>query len=311
MKAPSITLCPHHIPTSHRRRLPTSDTVTVMTAADNGYLAGRSIIVTGAASGFGRLVTALASARGANVLAADVDGAGVAALAAELQAQGLPVQACTTDVTDSAQMHAMASACVEHFGAIDVLVNNAGTMPLAFWADHAAAADAWSRCIDINFKGVVNGIAAVHDQMIKQGRGHVVNISSIYGNTPVAGSAIYTATKAAVNVLSESLRIESQGRIKVTTVKPTGVIGTNLGSTIINGDAMIGILGQNMDSFRENVVKFMTPGESEGLTDPENIRYWAISPEELAEQIVYVIDQPWGISISDITVRASGDQYLS
>ena len=74
---------------------------------------------------------------------------------------------------------------------------------------------------------------------------------------------------------------------------------------------MIGILGQNMDSFRENVVKFMTPDENGGLTDPESIRYWAISAEELAEQIVYVIDQPWGISISDITVRASGDQYLS
>jgi len=282
-----------------------------MTVADNGYLAGKSIIVTGAASGFGRLVSTLASKRGANVLAADLDAEGVATLATELQAEGLHVHAHTTDVTDAAQMHAMAAACVEHFGAIDVLVNNAGIMPLAFWADHAAAADAWSRCIDINFKGVVNGIAAVHDQMIKQGRGHIVNISSIYGNTPVAGSAIYTATKAAVNVLSESLRIESQGRIKVTTVKPTGVIGTNLGSTIINGDAMIGILGQNMSSFQENVVKFMTPGESEGLTDPEDIRYWAISPEELAEQIVYVIDQPWGISISDITVRASGDQYLS
>jgi len=282
-----------------------------MTVADNGYLAGKSIIVTGAASGFGRLVSTLVSKRGANVLAADLDAEGVATLATELQAEGLSVYAHTTDVTDAAQMHAMAAACVEHFGAIDVLVNNAGIMPLAFWADHAAAADAWSRCIDINFKGVVNGIAAVHDQMIKQGRGHVVNISSIYGNTPVAGSAIYTATKAAVNVLSESLRIESQGRIKVTTVKPTGVIGTNLGSTIINGDAMIGILGQNMSSFQENVVKFMTPGESEGLTDPEDIRYWANSPEELAEHIVYVIDQPWGISISDITVRASGDQYLS
>jgi len=282
-----------------------------MTVADNGYLAGKSIIVTGAASGFGRLVSTLASKRGANVLAADIDAEGVAMLATELQAEGLHVYAHTADVTDAAQMHAMAAACVEHFGAIDVLVNNAGIMPLAFWADHAAAADAWSRCIDINFKGVVNGIAAVHDQMIKQGRGHVVNISSIYGNTPVAGSAIYTATKAAVNVLSESLRIESQGRIKVTTVKPTGVIGTNLGSTIINGEAIIGILGQNMSSFQENVVKFMTPGESEGLTDPEDIRYWAISPEELAEQIVYVIDQPWGISISDITVRASGDQYLS
>jgi len=311
MKAPGISLCSHYIPTGHRRRLPTSDTVTVMTVTENGYLSGRTIIVTGAASGFGRLVTDIASQRGANVLAVDVDTDGLNALVAELQHNGRPVNACTTDVTDPQQMHAMAATCVEHFGAIDVLINNAGTMPLAFWADHAAAADAWNRCIDINFKGVVNGIAAVHDQMIKQGRGHVVNISSIYGNTPVAGSAIYTATKAAVNVLSESLRIESQGRIKVTTVKPTGVIGTNLGSTIVNGDAMIGILGQNMDSFRENVVKFMTPGESEGLTDPENIRYWAISPEELAEQIVYVIDQPWGISISDITVRASGDQYLS
>ena len=316
VKAASITLCSHNIPSSHRRRLPTSDTVTLMTdsdmtVSDIGHLAGRTIIVTGAASGFGRLVTDIASARGANVLAADIDGDAVAALAAELRDQNRSVQSCTTDVTDPTQTNAMAAACVGHFGAIDVLVNNAGIMPLAFWADHAVAADAWSRCIDINFKGVVNGIAAVHDQMIEQGRGHVVNISSIYGNVPVAGSAIYTATKAAVNILSDSLRIESQGRIKVTTVRPTGVIGTNLGASIVNGDAMIGILGQNMESFRENAVKFMTPGESEGLTDPENIRYWSISPQELAEQIIHVIDQPWGISISDITVRASGDQYLS
>ena len=282
-----------------------------MTVANNGYLKGRTIIVTGAASGFGRRVTDIASERGANVFAADIDADGVTALATEMNDAGRSVASCVADVTNPEQMLAMAAACVERFGAVDVLVNNAGIMPLAFWADHAAAADAWSRCIDINFKGVVNGISAVHDQMIQQGRGQIVNISSIYGNVPVAGSAIYTATKAAVNVLSESLRIESQGRIKVTTVKPTGVIGTNLGSTIINGDAMIGILGQNMDSFRENAVKFMTPGESEGLTDPDNIRYWAISPQELAEQIVYVIDQPWGVSISDITVRASGDQYLS
>jgi len=282
-----------------------------MTSNDIDHVAGKTLIVTGAASGFGRIVTELASARGANVVAVDVEKDGVTGVANELRSQGRSVIASVTDVTDPSQMNAMAASCVEQFGAIDVLVNNAGTMPLAFWADHAVAIDAWSRCIDINFKGVVNGIAAVHDQMISQGRGHIVNISSIYGNVPVAGSAVYTATKAAVNVLSESLRIESQGRIKVTTVKPTGVIGTNLGASIVNGDAMIGILGHNMESFRENAVKFMTPGESDGLTDPESIRYWAISPTELAEQIMYVIDQPWGISISDITIRASGDQYLS
>ncbi len=311
VKAPCLPFGPHDVPRSHRRRLPTGDTFTPMTAATNGYLNNRTLIVTGAASGFGRLVTELASARGAHVLAADIDADGAAALAADLRSQGRSVHACTTDVTDATQMKAMATACVEHFGSIDVLVNNAGIMPLAFWSDHDAAAEAWDRCIDINFKGVVHGISAVHDQMIEQGRGHIVNISSIYGNVPVAGSAIYTATKAAVNVLSESLRIESQGRIKVTTVKPTGVLGTNLGASIVNGDAMIGILGPNMTSFRENAVKFMSPGESEGLTDRDSIRYWAISPEELAEQILYVIDQPWGVSISDITVRASGDQYLS
>jgi NADP-dependent 3-hydroxy acid dehydrogenase YdfG len=311
MEDASVTRRLEDVPSVHGRRLATGDTVTPMSATDLGHLQGRTIIVTGAASGFGRLVTEITASRGANVLAADIDGDGVEALASALRAEGRSVHACTTDVADAAQMRSMAEVCIARFDAIDVLVNNAGIMPLAFWADHAAAAEAWDRCIDINLKGVVNGIAAVYDRMIEQGRGHVVNISSIYGNVPVAGSAIYTATKAAVNILSESLRIESQGRIKVTTVKPTGVIGTNLGDSIINGEAMIGILGQNMESFRDNAVKFMTPGESEGLTDPEDIRYWAISPRELAEQIVYVIDQPWGVSISDITVRASGDQYLS
>ncbi|MEX1218205.1 MAG: SDR family oxidoreductase [Acidimicrobiales bacterium] len=281
-----------------------------MTQTNNGHLSGRTLIVTGAGSGFGRLVTQFAAARGANVLAADISTEAVTSLASELRAEGYAVQPSTTDVTNPEHTKAMATTCVDHFGSIDILVNNAGTMPLAFWSQHAIAAEAWSQCIDINFKGVVNGIAAVHDQMIAQGRGHIVNISSIYGNVPVAGSAIYTATKAAVNILSESLRAESQGQIKVTTVKPTGVLGTNLGASIIDAGAMIGLLGQNMDSFRENAVKFLTPGESDGLTDPNDIRYWAISPEELAEQIIYVIDQPWGVSISDITVRASGEQYL-
>jgi NADP-dependent 3-hydroxy acid dehydrogenase YdfG len=274
------------------------------------HVQDRVIIVTGAGSGFGRLVAEMTAARGAKVVAADVNAEAVVDLADELRARGLAVRPFQCDVTDPAQTAAMAAATLGWFGAIDVLVNNAGTMPLAFWADHERAADAWSRCIDINFKGVVNGIAAVHDTMIEQGRGHVINISSIYGNVPVVGSAVYSATKAAVNVLSESLRAESQGRIKVTVVKPTGVIGTNLGASIINGEAMIGLLGQNMASFGENAGKMMSGQLPAEMTDPDNVQYWAITPAELAEQIVYVIDQPWGISISDITVRASGDQYL-
>jgi NADP-dependent 3-hydroxy acid dehydrogenase YdfG len=277
------------------------------------HVKGKVVVVTGAASGFGRLIAQMVAARGAAVVAADIDAEGLAATAASITDAGGRVAHRRTDVTDRADVFELAAFAVESFGAIDVMVNNAGTMPLAFFADHAKAADAWDRCIDINFRGVLNGIMAVHDQMIAQGRGQVVNISSIYGNTPLAGSAVYTATKAAVNVLSETLRIESQGKIKVTTVKPTGVPGTNLGSGIVNGDAMIGILGQNAASFGEKAAVAWGPDdtpEKAAMNDPEDIRYWAIAPEELAAQVLYVIDQPWGISISDITVRASGDHYL-
>jgi NADP-dependent 3-hydroxy acid dehydrogenase YdfG len=215
-----------------------------------------------------------------------------------------------TDVTSLDQMRALAVHALTEFAAIDVIVNNAGTMPLALYADHEQAAAGWDRCIDVNFKGVLHGILAVHDQMIRQGRGQVINVSSIYGNYPVAGAAVYGATKAAVNVLSESLRQESQGRIKVTTIRPTGVPGTGLGAGVINPAALGGILGKNEASFMQTMGKLLGDSPPAELTDPEDIRYFALSPELLADQIVYAIDQPWGVSIGDLTVRASGDGYM-
>jgi NADP-dependent 3-hydroxy acid dehydrogenase YdfG len=274
------------------------------------HVEGRVVVITGAGSGFGRLVSAMLAARGARVLASDVDAAAAAATVASITADGGRAIARRADVTNRDDMHALAAAAVEEYGAIDVMVNNAGIMPLAFFADHAIAADAWERCIDINLKGVLNGIVAVHDQMISQGRGHVVNISSIYGNFPNAGAAVYTATKAAVTVLSEALRVESQGKIKVTTVKPTGVPATGLSATVVNPEAIVGILGHHTESFVANVTRYATGELPAEQADVGDIRYWTVSPEDLAAQIVYVIDQPWGISISDITVRAAGEEYI-
>jgi NADP-dependent 3-hydroxy acid dehydrogenase YdfG len=274
---------------------------------------GKVVVVTGGASGFGRLVSEMLGARRARVVVADIDAAGAEAVAASIRSAGGESVARRTDVTERADTAALAEFAVDAFSAIDVLVNSAGTMPLAFFSDHAAAAEAWDRCIDVNLKGVLHGTTAVYDQMIAQGRGQVINISSIYGNAPVVGSAVYSATKAAVNVLSESLRAESQGQIKVTIVRPTGVPGTGLGSSIVNGEALVGLVGQNLDLFHSRAATVFgagTPEEKAEFIDPEKISYWAISPEELAAQIVYVIDQPWGVSISDITVRASGEQYL-
>ena len=186
------------------------------------------------------------------------------------------------------------------------MVNNAGTMPLAFIADHEQAAPAWDRCIDINIKGVLHGMIAAHDLMIEQGRGHVVNISSIYGNSATAGAAVYAATKAAVNMMSEAYRIENQGRIKVTIVRPTGVPATGLGDTIVNPQGVAGILGQNMDEY----LGVLLGGATAEQQDRDLVEYAALAPEDLVEQILYAIDQPWGVTISDITVRATGDRYL-
>jgi NADP-dependent 3-hydroxy acid dehydrogenase YdfG len=135
----------------------------------------------------------------------------------------------------------------------------------------------------------------------------VINLSSIYGNYPVYGAAVYGATKAAVNFLSESLRQESQGKIKVTTIRPTGVPGTRLGAGVVNPAALGGVLGNNEASFMATFGEILGESPPPELVDPDSFRYFALSPELLADQIVFVIDQPWGVSIGDLTVRASGD----
>ena len=274
------------------------------------YLAGKVIIVTGAGSGFGRLIAQKCAAGGAQVVGVDINGDNLDEVLSGITAAGGQGVAQVADVTDMAQLKAAAALAVETFGAIDVLVNNAGVMPLAYFADHERAWQKWHQAIDINIKGVVNGISAVYDQMTAQGRGQVVNISSIYGNGGIEGAGVYSATKAAVTALSDALRVEAQGRIKVTTVKPTGVFGTNLASGIVNEAAIMGLAGQNGPQFTENLGNFMAGSLRPEQTDVDSVQYWLITPDDLADAVVHVIDQPWGISLSDVTVRASGENYI-
>jgi NADP-dependent 3-hydroxy acid dehydrogenase YdfG len=256
------------------------------------------------------LVSEKTAALGAKVVASDINATSVGETVDSIRNAGGEAIAVAADVTDLGQMRGLADRAVEAFGAIDVMVNNAGVMPLAFYADHGVAGDAWAACIDINIKGVLFGTMAVHDQMIAQGRGHVINLSSIYGNQPVAGAAVYGASKAAVNFLSDALRQESQGKIKVTTIRPTGVPGTALGDGVINPMALAGILGTGMEDFMQKVGAMASGDAPDGLSSPDNIEYFALDADLLADQIVYAIDQPWGVSISDLTVRASGDSYV-
>jgi NADP-dependent 3-hydroxy acid dehydrogenase YdfG len=274
------------------------------------HVANKSIIITGAGGGFGRLTSERLALRGARLTCADVDEEAVAAVAAAIRAAGGEAQAIAADVAAVEDMRRVASRAISVFGAIDVLVNNAGIMPLAFVGDHTAAHDAWSRCIDINFKGVVNGTAAVYDQMVAQGRGHVINVSSIFGNTPVVGASVYGATKAAVDYFSHAFRQEARGKIKVTVIKPTGVRATNLSKSVINSGAAVGALGPNQVAFYDAAQKLATGTAPAEWSDPGAIDYNVLAPEFITDAIVHVIDQPWGVAISDMTVRAAGDFYV-
>ncbi|MFM8355710.1 MAG: SDR family oxidoreductase [Gammaproteobacteria bacterium] len=274
------------------------------------HVEGKVIVITGAGSGFGRLVSERTAALGASVVGGDIDAERLTETAARVADAGGVMATRVTDVTRYSDQQALAALALERFGRIDVMLNNAGTMPLAFYADHAQALSAWERCIDVNIKGVLYGMLAVHDIMLAQGRGHVINVSSIYGNYPVVGAGVYGASKAAVNVLSESLRMESQGRIKVTIVKPTGVPATGLAGGIVNPAAVVGILGHNMASYGAKMHALAAGQLPAADSDPDSISYLALGPEWIADQIVHAINQPWGVVIGDITIRAAGDGYI-
>lgn len=272
-------------------------------------LTGRSVVITGAGSGFGRLTAEKLGALGARVTCLDVNGDAADTTAAAIREAGGEAQAIAADVTSIDDMRRAVAQAVTAYGGVDVMINNAGVMPLAYLAEHERALPAWSRSIDINFKGVMHGCIAVHDQMMAQGRGHVVNISSIYGNHPTSGAAVYGATKAAVDYFSHALRQEARGRIKVTVIKPTGVPATGLVKSVVNSAAGVGIVGHNATGFYEDYARYSggDPGE---LSDPDSIGYAFLAPEHIADAIVYAVSQPWGVAISDITVRASADHYI-
>ncbi len=276
----------------------------------SGHIAGKSIVITGAGGGFGSLVARKAAGMGASVTLGDIDLAAAQGVADAIIAAGGKAQAVAVDVRDLAQVKALVAAALDAYGAVDVMINNAGIMPLAFFSDHEAAYPAWERCIDINIKGVLNGMVAAYDPMIAAGRGQIVNISSIYGNFPVIGAAVYGASKSAVNFLSESLRVESRGRIKVTTIKPTGVPATGLSGTVVNQAAGIGIVAHNMPDFMDMVGQMAQGTFPAARLDPEAIDYASLAPEHIADAVIHAVDQPWGVSIAEVTVRATGDHFV-
>ena len=271
------------------------------------YVEGKVIIITGASSGFGKLTAKRAAEMGGKIVLAARSEEKLKETVAEIKAAGGEASYIVTDVAKKDDVFAMAKFAVDTYGRIDVLVNNAGTMPLAFFSEHEQALDKWEQCIDISIKGTIFGISAVYDQMIKQGQGQVINVSSIYANFPVAGAGVYQVAKMGVQYLAESLRSECQGKIKVTTIKPTGFMKTNLSSSVVDQMAMMPAVAGPLEILSNWVEEAPLRPD---FHDINSMTYNDPDPQVLVDNIIYASNLPWGVSIGDLTVRASGESFV-
>ncbi len=185
-------------------------------------LEGKAVVITGAASGIGRALAVAMAAQGARLLLADIDEPGLQSLCAELEAQGCDCGWRRTDTGIEADIHALAADAAARFGAIDVLINNAG-VALMVPVDQLQTADAqW--LMNINFWGVVHGCRAFLPQMRTRPDAVIVNISSIFAMLSMPTQGMYNAAKAAVRAFSDALREELRGTpVRVLCVHPGGI----------------------------------------------------------------------------------------
>lgn len=234
------------------------------------HLSEKTIMITGASSGLGEAMARKFAPLGAQLVlgARRIDK--LKTLQAEL-GKNVRIQQC--DVTDPNQVQALAKLALDEFSSIDVLINNAGIMPLSFFSEKKI--DEWNQMIDVNIRGVLHGISAVIDTMHQQKSGHIINIASVAGHvvTPTAG--VYAATKFAVRAISEGLRQESRGYLRTTIISP-GAVTSELTHTISNEKIAIGVNKLYED---------------------------AIDAEAIANAALYAIEQPDDVDVNEIIVR--------
>ncbi|HHA1370560.1 SDR family oxidoreductase [Enterobacter bugandensis] len=230
------------------------------------------ILITGASSGIGEGIARELGKAGANVFLGARRLDRINALAAEIRSAGGEAEAAVLDVTSRQSMADFVQAAREKWGRIDVLINNAGIMPLSPLS--ACKQDEWERTIDVNIKGVLWGIGAVLPIMEAQGSGQIINIGSIGALSVVPTAAVYCATKFAVRAISDGLRQESSN-IRVTCVNP-GVVESELASTITHPETMAA-----MDAYRAIALK----------------------PADIARAVRHIIEAPESVDTTEITIR--------
>ena len=237
------------------------------------------IAITGASSGIGEATARLLASQGAKVVLGARRTDRLERIAGDINASCGRAEFRALDVTDRKDVQDFIDFAVTRFDRVDVLVNNAGMMPLSKL--EALKVDEWDRMIDVNIRGVLHGIAATLPLMQRQRAGQIINIASIgaYAVSPTA--AVYCATKYAVRAISEGLRQEVGGDIRVTVIAP-GVTESELAESI---------------------------SDEGGRAEMKEFRKIAISADAVARAIAYAIEQPADVDVSELIVRPTASPF--
>lgn len=244
-------------------------------------IADKVVVITGASSGIGESTAKLLARHGAKVVLGARRKDRINAVVKEISAAGGKAIGFAVDVTKRAEVEALIKGAVESFGRVDVIVNNAGIMPIA--PIQALKVEEWDRMIDVNIKGLLYGVAAVLPQMQKQKSGHIINIASVIGIKVFApGGTVYGATKSAVRVLTEGLRVELHSQnIRCTMISP-GAIATELPES------------SSEEETRKNLREFYK---------------MAIPATSIASAIAYAIEQPTEVEIDEVVIRPTAQDF--
>jgi NADP-dependent 3-hydroxy acid dehydrogenase YdfG len=228
---------------------------------------GKVVAITGASSGIGEATALLLARRGAKVVLGARGEERLAALAARIGEEGGEAAHLPTDVRERADVAGLVGLATERFGRLDVLVSNAGVMPVSLLDD--LRVEDWEDMIDVNVKGVLYGIAAALPVFRAQGSGHFVHTASTAAHRIVPKQSVYSGTKMAVRAISEGLRQEAGDKLRVTVVSP--------GMTLTSPEVRAYL------------------AESGATT--------AMPPMAVARAIAFAIEQPAGVDVGEIIVR--------
>jgi NADP-dependent 3-hydroxy acid dehydrogenase YdfG len=237
-------------------------------------IAGKVVAITGASSGIGEATALLLAERGAKVVLGARRADHLEALAARIRNAGGEVAYRSIDVRRRDDLSHLVKLACERYGKLDVLINNAGVMPISPLDD--LRVDDWEEMIDVNIKGVLYGIAAALPVFRTQGFGHFVNIASTAAYLVLPTMSVYAGTKVAVRAISEGLRQEAGDKLRVTIISP-GMTRTNFAEAMTNPEVKA--------QFEERRDKTAMP------------------PEAIARAIAFAIEQPTEVDVSEIVVR--------